>query len=155
MQAGCHTAQNAPTPLRSALGSAFPSPERKGVDCPVTLSPMPVVAQALQFVKIRAHHLAGVAVECIYVRNVFDLADCRVQPAAIETISVEILADAGEVTLGRFVMTAVGHCPYVMMLDMVQILLGFFDDTMGATPVALLCVRWHSTGDEQSGNGKK
>jgi hypothetical protein len=119
------------------------------------LSPVPVIAQALQLVEIRSHHLASVAVERIDVRNVFDLADRRVQPAAIQTISVEVLADVGEVTLRRFIMTAVGHCPYIMMLDVVQILLGLFDDAMRATPVALLCVRGHSTGDKQSGNGKK
>jgi hypothetical protein len=118
-------------------------------------SPVPVIAQALQLVKIRSHHLASVAVERIYVCNVFNLADRRVQPAAVQTISVEVLADVGEVTLRRFIMTAVRHCPYVMMLDMVQIRLGLFDDTMGAAPVALLRVGWKACREQQSGNSKR
>ncbi|MGD1090389.1 MAG: hypothetical protein ABSB35_00200 [Bryobacteraceae bacterium] len=116
---------------------------------------MPVIAQALQLVQIVRHPFAGMAVECIYMRNVLDLTDRCVQPAAIQTISVEVLANVGQVTLDGFVMATIPHGPHVMMLDVAQILLGSFDDTMGATPVALLRVHWKTSGEKQAGDGKR
>jgi hypothetical protein len=85
------------------------------------------------------------------VGDVFDLADGRAQPAAIQAVLVEISANGGEVALSRFVMTSVARGPRIMMLDVAQIFLRFFDDAMGAIPIAVLRLGWNPTGEKQAG----
>jgi hypothetical protein len=85
------------------------------------------------------------------VGDVFDLADGRVQVAAIQAVLVEIPANGCEVALGRFVMNSVSRGPHIMMLDVVQIFLRFCDNAMGAIPIAVLRLGWNPTGEKQAG----
>lgn len=72
------------------------------------------------------------------MRNIFDLPDRILQPGAIQTVSVEIPAYVGEIVLGRVEMAAIAGNPTFAMLDVMQIVQCFLDDSMSTRPIALL-----------------
>jgi hypothetical protein len=82
------------------------------------------------------------------MRDMFDLLDGRLQPGTVQTVSVEIPANVGEVALGRVEMAAIASCPTFTMLDTTQIFLRSLDDPMGTRPITLLSSSWNPSGEK-------
>ena len=88
------------------------------------------------------------------MRDIFDLPDGLLQPGAIQTVSVEIPANIGEVALGGVEMAAIASRPTFTMLDTTQIFLRSLDDAMGTRPIALLSSSWIPSSQKQTGECK-
>ena len=95
--------------------------------------------------------LAGTAIDPVDMRDMFDLLDGRLQPGTVQTVSVEIPANVGEVALGGVEMAAIASRPTLTMLDVTQIFLCPIDDTMGTRPIALLRWSWTPSRQKQTG----
>jgi hypothetical protein len=78
----------------------------------------------------------------VHVGDVFYFGDSLIQPAAIQTVLIEIPANIREVALGGFIVAAIALGPRLMMLDAAQILLRLPDDAMGPIPILRGNQRW-------------
>jgi hypothetical protein len=114
---------------------------------------MPVVSQAAQLAYILVQPFAGSAIQPVDMRDVFDLPDGLLQPRAIQTVSVEIPANVGEVALGGVEMAAIARHPTFTVLDVTQIFLRSLDDAMSARPI--LRASRTPSGQKQTGECKK
>ena len=104
-----------------------------------------------QLAHILVQPFARTAIQPVDMRDIFDLPDGLLQPRTIQTVSVEISANVGEVALGCVEMAAIASCPTLTVLDVTQIFLCSVDDTMGARPIALLRSSWIPSGQKQTG----
>ena len=96
---------------------------------------MPLIFEPAKLAHILSQSFARAAIQRIYTRNVFNFRDRGVQPGAIQTVLIEILANIRKVSLSRFIMAAVTFGPGLMVLNTSQIVLRFSNHPMSAIPI--------------------